>query len=121
MEEIKTRYIHDDLKKMRVFRDSILQTFWRMDGSSGMHYHCATSAITWMMATLPVFNPFPNKPWFLRVYGKHLLKTLWEKEKLLVTSNFSFFHSVFYSFGKLFAIFIKLKIVICKPFEFGRV
>ena len=28
-----------------------------------------------------------------------LLKTLWEKEKLLVTSNFSFSHSVFSLFG----------------------
>ena len=27
------------------------------------------------------------------------LKTLWEKEKLLVTSNFSFSHSVFYLLG----------------------
>ena len=41
------------------------------------------------------FNPFPNKPWFLRVCSKSLLKTLWEKEKLLVTSNFSFSHRVF--------------------------
>ena len=41
-------------------------------------------------------NPFPNKPWFLRVCRTSLLKTLWEKEKLLVTSNFSFSHSVFY-------------------------
>ena len=40
------------------------------------------------------FNPFPNKPWFLRVCKTSLLKTLWEKEKLLVTSNFSFSHSV---------------------------
>ena len=36
------------------------------------------------------FNPFPNKPLFLRVCSTSLLKTLWEKEKLLVTSNFSF-------------------------------
>ena len=43
-------------------------------------------------------NPFPNKPWFLRVCSTSLLKTLWEKEKLLVTSNFSFSHSVFYLF-----------------------
>ena len=43
-------------------------------------------------------NPFPNKPWFLRVCCTSLLKTLWEKEKLLVTSNFSFSHSVFYPF-----------------------
>ena len=37
-------------------------------------------------------NPFPNKPWFLRVCCICLLKTLWVKEKLLVTSNFSFSH-----------------------------
>ena len=49
------------------------------------------------------------------------VKTLWEKEKLLVTSNFSFSHSVFYPFGELTIIFIKLKIVVCKLFQFGRV
>ena len=32
---------------------------------------------------------FPNKPWFLCVCSTNLLKTLWKKEKLLVTSNFS--------------------------------
>ena len=42
------------------------------------------------------FNLFPNKPWFLRVCSTVLLKTLWEKEKLFVTSNFSFSQSVFY-------------------------
>ena len=31
---------------------------------------------------LQSFNPFPNKPWFLRVCSMRLLKTLWEKEKL---------------------------------------
>ena len=67
------------------------------------------------------FNPFPNKPWFFRVCNTSLLKTLREKEKSLVTSNFSFSHSVFYPFGKFSAIFIKLKIVVCKPSEFGRV
>ena len=41
-------------------------------------------------------NPFPNKPWFLRICSTSLLKILWEKEKLLVTSNFTFSHSVFY-------------------------
>ena len=48
-----------------------------------------------------VFNPFPNKPLFLRVCSTSLLKTLWEKETLLVTSKFSFSHSVFYQFRKL--------------------
>ena len=41
------------------------------------------------------FNSFPNKPWFLRVCSTSLLKTLREKEKLLVTTSFSFSHSVF--------------------------
>ena len=68
-----------------------------------------------------LFNLFPNKPWFLRVCSTSLLKTLREKEKLLVTSNFSFSHSVFYLFGELSAIFNELEIVVCKLFQFGRV
>ena len=66
-------------------------------------------------------NPFPNKPWFSRVCSTSLLKPLREKEKLLVTSNFSFSHSIFYTFEELSAIFIKFKIVVCKLFQFGRV
>ena len=58
---------------------------------------------------------------FLRLCRTSLLKTLWEKEKLLVTSNFSFSHSVFYCFGELSAIFIKFEIVVCNIFPFGRV
>ena len=50
-----------------------------------------------------------------------LLKTLWEKKKLLVTSNFFFSHNVFYLFGEPSAIFIKFEIVVCKLFQFGRV
>ena len=41
-------------------------------------------------------NPFPNKPWYLPVCSTNLLKTLWEKEKLLTASNFSFSLCVFY-------------------------
>ena len=67
------------------------------------------------------FNPFPNKPGFLGVCITGLLKTLWEKEKLLVTSNFSFSHSVFNAFGEPMAVFIKFVIVLCKLFQFGRV
>ena len=62
-------------------------------------------------------DPFPNNPWFLRVCSIGLLKTLWEKGKLLVTSNFSFSHS-FLPFWRTCNTFIKLKIVICKLFRF---
>ena len=43
-----------------------------------------------MYAKNAMLNPFPNKPWFSHVCWKSLLKTLWEKKKLLVTSNFFF-------------------------------
>ena len=45
-------------------------------------------------------NPFPKKPWFLHGCSTRLLKSLWEKKKLLVASNFSFSHDVFYLFGQ---------------------
>ena len=65
-----------------------------------------------------LFNPCPKQTLVLRVCSTILLKTQREKEKLLVTSNFSFSHSVFYLFGELSAIFIKFKLVV---FQFGRV
>ena len=49
------------------------------------------------------------------VFYMSAIQTLWEKEKLLVTS------SVFYPFEELSAIFVKMKIVICKLFQFGKV
>ena len=63
------------------------------------------------------FNSFPNKPWFLRVYSKlSLLKTLLEKEKLLITSNNFFSNSVFFPFGTLSTIFIKFETVVYELF-----
>ena len=67
------------------------------------------------------FNPFPNKHWFSRVCSTSLLKTLWEKEKLLVAKIFSFFRSVFYPFQAFSVIFLEFKTVVCKLFQFGRV
>ena len=66
-------------------------------------------------------NPFPNKPWFLHVCSTSFLKTLQEKEKLLIMRNFSSSHSVFYLFGELSAIFIKFEIVVCTLSQFARV
>ena len=68
-----------------------------------------------------VVHPFPKKPCFLGVCCTNLLKTLWEKEKLLITSNFSFSHSVFYPFSEHSTISIKFKTVVCKFLKFGRV
>ena len=68
-------------------------------------------------------NFLPVKPlFFLHVCSIFFFsKTQWEKEKLLIKSNFSFSHCVFYSFGELSVIFIKFKIIVCKAFEFGQV
>ena len=66
-------------------------------------------------------TPFPNKPWFFRVCITSLLKSLREKEKFLITSNFSFSLSLFYWFGEFSDIFIKFEIVVCKLSQFGRV
>ena len=77
--------------------------------------YCSKSC--WLLS----INPFPNKPWILRVCSESLLKTPWEKEKWLVTSNFSFSHGVFYLFGEPSAIFIKFEIVVCKLFQFGSI
>ena len=65
-------------------------------------------------------NPFPNNPWFLCTCSSSLLKTLWEKEKLLIThaQHFLFVPTVFTT---LSAISIKFKIVACKVFHFVRV
>ena len=72
------------------------------------------------MKKMQDLNPFPNKPWLLRVCSRSLLKTLWEKEKLLATTNFPFSHNVFYPFGELSTIFVKFEIIVCKFFQFGK-
>ena len=66
-----------------------------------------------------ILNPFPNKPLFFTCLQNKSFRPMWEKEKLLVMSNFSFSHSVFYLFGELSAIIIEFRIVICKLFQFG--
>ena len=43
------------------------------------------------------------------------------KREIARNSNFSCSHSVFYPFGELTDIFIKINIVVCKLFLFGRV
>ena len=56
-----------------------------------------------------IFNLLPTNPGLITG-----LKTRWKEEKLLLTSNFSFFHRVFYLFGDFSAIFIKMEIIACK-------
>ena len=51
---------------------------------------------------------------------KKLLKTLWEKKKMLVTSIFSFSHIVFYSIKDRNDHLCYIYFVVCKCFQFGQ-
>ena len=99
--------------------------FWKRPQKEYFLKHSEKRRKCWWAAFSPLltmfyffFNPFPKKP---RACSTCLLKTLCEKEKLLLTSNFFFSHCVFYPIRELSAIFIKLKIVVCKLFQFGAV
>ena len=74
--------------------------------------HCRKIVRCWLSAFSSIstsllatnFNLLSNKPWFLHVCKTRFLKTLSEKKKLLIVSNFSFSNSVLYPFGELSAI-----------------
>ena len=53
-------------------------------------------------------NPCPHTDAFWHLCSRQLYKTLWQKEKLLTTSNFSFCHNVFNSFSVFIPTFIEL-------------
>ena len=62
--------------------------------------HCWRGRKCWSTVFSPFpFNPLSHNDTFWRPLETRLLQTLWEKEKLLVTSNFSISHNVFYPFG----------------------
>ena len=64
--------------------------YWLLDNS---HF----TALLLKASNFCCLNPFLHRYSFCHIYNRQLLKTLWEKEKLLETSNFSFSHNVFYS------------------------
>ena len=60
---------------------------------------------------------FQTSPGFYESAETSYLKTLWEKEKLLVMSNFSLSHSVFNPFGEFFAIFVIFEMLSANAFS----
>ena len=66
-------------------------------------------------------NPLPCNAAFWLTKDMQLWKTVWEKEKLLVTINFSFSHTVFYPMGHLFFVSNALSNVVCNLFPLGPV
>ena len=71
-----------------------------------------------------VMQTYKNQGLFgkgLKTLTKRLLKTLWEKEKMLVTSIFSFPHNVFYSSEDKFQSFSHIYNVFCKSSQIWQV
>ena len=69
------------------------------------------------MISVILFNPFPSKPWFLRVCSTSLLKTLPEKEKFLVTNNSSFSNSIFCHLENFLAFSLISKLLSANSFS----
>ena len=61
-------------------------------------------------------NPFPHIDAFWRHCNRRLLKTLRQKKKLLIMSNFSFCHNVFNSYLKIILSFIEILNIFCNTF-----
>ena len=71
--------------------------------------------------SLRAISAFPTV--FLKdFWERNLFKTLWEKEKMLVTSIFSFSHNVFYIIKdrNYHRHLCYIYFVVCKCFEFGQ-
>ena len=66
-------------------------------------------------------NPLLHNHYFLHLQKRELLKTLWKKEKMLVSSIFSFLHNVFYSSQHKLQFLSQNYFVVCKCFEFRLV
>ena len=69
----------------------------------------------WATVARQCVNPFPNKPWILCVCSTSLLKTLWEKEKLLIFPSFFSTH-----LEKFLPFSSNLKLSVANSFSFER-
>ena len=75
-------------KECSVFFITFTLTSCICNALTSLKFCCLAQSERVLYAKKQNFNSFLNKPWFLHICSTSLLKTLWEKEKLLVTSNF---------------------------------
>ena len=76
-----------------------------------------TETVSSIWATI---NPLPHNDNFWCTVEKSLLKTLWEKKKMLVTNIFFFSHNVSYPMKDNFNNLSNIEFVVCKYFQFGQ-
>ena len=65
-------------------------------------------------------NPFPNKPWVLRVCNTKSLENNVGNGEIARDEQFLHFSQCSILFEKLSAIFVKFEIVVCKLFQYGN-
>ena len=65
---------------------------------------------------LPLYDTIPS----LTTLNQRAFENIGEKEKMLVTSIFSFFHNVFYPLKERNHHFSDIKFVVCNCFQFGQ-
>ena len=96
------------------FLEAILDSIEKQNGSAMLGFTAAqalrripitSSKVGFLEIALTLSQTSPG---FLCICSTSLLKTLWEKEKLLVTSNLSFSCSVFYQFRGFFTILYQI-------------
>ena len=68
---------------------------------SMVHHGDSLDSLSQELGSSSCLNALLHRYSFQRINNRQLLKTLWEKKKLLITSNFFFSHNVFYSIRKL--------------------
>ena len=67
----------------------------------------------------PIFHPFLSKQWFLIVQA---FENTMGKGEIARNKQFLLFpQCISTRYGKLYVIFIKFELVVCKFFEFGKV
>ena len=79
---------------------------------------CFGKELKGLFSSLTLYHTVPT---FNDPIGRKLMKTFWEKEKMLVTSIFSISQNVFYPSQNKFQFFGQVYFVVCKFFQFGPV
>ena len=82
----------------------------------GLYYFNVNSLTLFTFVNYRAFNPFPNKPLFLRVCSTSLFENTVGKGEIACHEQFLLFAQCFLS-----AIFIKYEVGVCKVFQFGCV
>ena len=65
-------------------------------------------------------NQLPHNDDFWRTVGKILLKTLWEKKKMLITSIFLFSRNGFHPVKYKFNVLVTIKLLSANAFNLGK-